>query len=155
LLYGYTRTQQEVTMCDLGEISVCGSGETNFGTMDTQNEEMESTGEINGQTRKIIVLRKTGEFISSISQICLSERSFCKTITKLDSRTEMPHSFDANGSVSAHLKVNWGGKADTKFSGGVKAEVKDDKGNYASVVVEQNSDGEGSAEISAGHKEEQ
>jgi len=141
-------------MCDLGEISVSGSNEPSFETRDDLNEEMESTGEINGQTRRITVLRETGKFIPPVSQISLNGRSLCKRTTKLVSKTGALLPLGPNGSVEVHVIVNWGGKEDTKFRGGVKAEVSDDEGNYATVKIEQNSDGEGSAEVSAGHKKE-
>jgi hypothetical protein len=42
---------------------------------------------------------------------------------------------------------------DTEIDVGVSGEVHDDSGNYVEVEVKQDSDGEGSASISAGHKE--
>lgn len=138
-------------MCDLGEISVSGSDEASF---ETRDDLFKTMGEINGQTRRITVLHETGKFAFPAQQISLNERSLYQRTEKLPSQTNALFPLDASGRIEVHVRVDWGKKEEAKFSGGVKAEVSDDEGNYATVTIEQNSDGEGSAEISAGHKEE-
>jgi hypothetical protein len=58
------------------------------------------------------------------------------------------------GSAEARVEASWGGKEGANVSVGVSGEVHDDNGNYAKGDIKQNSNGEGSASVSAGHKEE-
>lgn len=85
----------------------------------------------------------------------------CTNLTTIDSKTqaEARHKLlkpmKVSGSVSGDVTINWGGKDGVSISGGASGEVRDDKGNYAKGEVRQNSNGEGSATISAGHREEE
>ncbi len=56
------------------------------------------------------------------------------------------------GSAEVGVKRSWGGKDGPKTSIYGKGEVHDNKGNYLKGQVEQNSDGKGKADVSAGHE---
>ena len=59
---------------------------------------------------------------------------------------------DASGKVEVGGKISWGGDKGVEASGYGKAEVRDDRGSYAKVEIEQKSDGTGNATVSAGHE---
>jgi hypothetical protein len=56
--------------------------------------------------------------------------------------------YEAEGSI----KYEWGRKDGNKVSAGASAQIKDEKGNYVKAQVDHNNKGQGSAEISAGCK---
>ena len=56
-------------------------------------------------------------------------------------------------SVEVKIEANWGGKDGSDISVGVSGEIHDDKGNYVEGEIKQDSSGEGSATVSAGHEE--
>jgi len=58
-----------------------------------------------------------------------------------------------NGSADVNVTVSWGGKDGVTISGGASGEVYDTHGNYAKAEVKHDSNGEGNATISAGHKD--
>ena len=139
-------------MCDLEGI-LAGCDGIGVDVDDDVNEGMEAIGEINGQRRKVTVLRKTSTFTPSMSELPLNGRPLVNRTAKVKFIKEATLPLDASGSVQAQVKWEWGGE-ENKVSGGIQVEVNDDKGNYATVKIEQNSDGKGSAEVAAGHKEE-
>ena len=59
------------------------------------------------------------------------------------------------GSVSVDVSISWGGSEGTQGSVGISAEAHDDSGNKVEVSVEQDSNGEGSANISVSHEKDQ
>jgi hypothetical protein len=61
-----------------------------------------------------------------------------------------PTGFDAKLGID----ISWGGDKGTEASGYVSGSASDDKGNEAELKVEVNSDGSGSANISASHHED-
>ncbi len=100
-------------------------------------------------------------FVPMGDRSCLDRPLFLRTeLSALERRTESA----ARGDRCASMKVGgsgeiggiieWGGEKGIEVSGYGKGSVHDDKGNSASVTVEQNSDGTGSARVSGKHSED-
>lgn len=66
--------------------------------------------------------------------------------------TECSRGGHSGGSVVMGGECTWGGSEGTTYSIYGNLEAHDDKGNHAEASVTQNSDGTGSATISAGHE---
>jgi hypothetical protein len=103
-------------------------------------------------------------FHESIFSEPLTSRPLAKTVvpgdasSNLVSRTQqvaqtqgayLGARLEGSGEVGGRWR--WGGPDGNQFSGYVKGEVRDDKGNSAQVQVTQNSDGTGEAAVSARH----
>ena len=65
------------------------------------------------------------------------------------------HRIAPMGNVSGEIggKISWGGEDGTQASGYVSGSASDDNGNTVEATVEVNSDGSGSASVSASHEE--
>ena len=86
--------------------------------------------------------------VSPCDNPCTTDR---KTQTIVSSQSAiMP--MKVGGNVSADVTVSWGGKGGVTVSGGASGEVHDNHGNYAKGEVKQDSNGEGTATVSTGHK---
>lgn len=60
----------------------------------------------------------------------------------------------AKGSGSVEIDISWGGSDGVEVTIGGTAEVHDERGNYVEITVEENINGTGNVNISAGHEEE-
>jgi len=58
------------------------------------------------------------------------------------------------GSGELRVNVEWGGKEGPEVKVGGSGRYEDNYGNYYKVDVDHKSNGEGSAQVSAGHKED-
>ncbi len=83
--------------------------------------------------------------ISRFQDLSVTDR---KTQTIVSCRKTMK----VGGSGEVAGTWSWGDPDGSKFSGYGRAEVHDDRGNYARVEVEQKSDGRGNVSASTGHK---
>jgi len=138
-------------MCELTEISEADSGEL---MSIYEEEDMESTAEINGEFRKVTVLGTDATKVPFPSYN-FHRYSICKRlVTKHQIGQKILMRYDSGGSGSIKFEAKWGDEDGIKFSGGIEVEAHDDNGNYASVRAEQDSDGKGKVEVSAGHKED-
>lgn len=57
---------------------------------------------------------------------------------------------EAGASGGIKVSADWGGKEGTKISISASGEVHDDNGNYVEAEIKQDSNGQGSANVSAG-----
>ncbi len=85
-------------------------------------------------------------------------RAFGKNITPhvpLNETTQKMANIFPMGSVSGEVgvSISWGGENGTEVSGHASGSVSDDNGNKAEVKVEVQSDGSGTASVSASHDE--
>lgn len=106
------------------------------------------------------------KFHEKVCAIVVGEYRFQRTAThckNLSDTEERVHKVSYNhrvkpmesgGSVEVKLEAKWGGKEGPSVNIGASGEVHDDRGNYAKGEIKQDSSGEGSTSVSAGHKEE-
>lgn len=119
------------------------------------DEKDHAIAELNGRRRDLSVLRKTSEFSPVLNWKAQSDSSLhSRSVVCKSSTSTLLRPMEAGGSVEGKVVIEWGKPDGPSVSGRVSAEVHDEKGNYAKVEVKQDSEGKGSAEVSAGHKEE-
>ena len=131
-------------MCDISGIS---TGDLDW--EDAINERNGSIAELNGRKYKMTVLEENATFSGAIYKsephgYTLRHRSVTNGEIK---------PLETGGSGSGNIKWEWGDKDGSKISAGVAAEVYNERGDYAKIEVKHNTNGKGSAEVTAGHKE--
>jgi hypothetical protein len=109
-----------------------------------------SLAELNGCKHKVAVLRQDAELASSIYKP--EPHGYTLQNRSISSAGVSP--MRIGGSAEGRISASWGDKDGVKYEAGTKVEVHDENGNYAKVEVEQNSSGQGNAEVVVGHKEE-
>lgn len=61
---------------------------------------------------------------------------------------------EIGGTVEVKVEATWGGQQGPTINVGASGEIRDDNGNYGKAEIKQDSTGQGSATITAGHTEE-
>jgi len=88
----------------------------------------------------------------SCSQSFTKKAVLCPNLSGTESKTQRIASMKVGGGGSVDVNISWGGKDGVTVSGGASGEIHDSNGNYAKGEVRHDSNGEGSATISGGHK---
>lgn len=80
-------------------------------------------------------------------------------LSELEERTQKATQnikpMEAGGNVEVKVEVKWGDKDGPSVSVAASGEIHDNNGNYAKGEIKQDSNGDGSVSVSAGHKEEE
>lgn len=85
---------------------------------------------------------------------CVNNLSAIGSKINLDFLEKNMRVLAAGGSGAVELDIKWGGRDGVEVNFGGRGEIHDEKGNFVNIKAEQNSDGTGHINISAGHKEE-
>ena len=123
---------------------------------DYENYPVQSINPQSGRDLCKTIFTNADRYYSAMKNINLSRvsnQTDIKILIVVQSKNMAIPSFKAGGSGEVRIEGSWGGKDGPDVNVSVSAEVHDSQGNYVEAEVSQDSSGEGSASVSAGHEE--